>query len=346
LEEASQQTRGLGRIVGSEVCEVGEGVTVGKNSSLVGRRVIVGAGTRIGDDVKVRADEVVIGNRCVIEDRVIVSWRGGGSKLFRMGDCSTISSDSRVLVRVFEAGDYVVLHNHLLVNGDASCSLGNNCWMGQNGILNANQPVKIGNGVGIGAYSAVWTHGKFGALLDGCLIHKEAPVVIEDNACVWHAVISPGVTVGRKAIVLNGSVVTGDVGAESCYGGVPAVDLSKKVRTYRDVSPDEKFRMMKEFAGEFLEKEFAGEYEAAGEDEYLVKGGAGGFRLLLRRELGEAVRGPAIVVTLDDHSRTRTEGVSVFEISSMEYTKWLSEPEVRFMWFLLDSRARFNPAGQ
>ena len=334
------------QVQGAESCETADDVTVGRNSRVVGRRVSIGAGSTIGDDVVIMADEVAIGRKCKIEKGVLVSWRGGASRLFEMGDCCFIGGDSRVLVKSFRAGDYVVLHNHLLSNGDSELTLGNNSWVGQNGILNANAPLQVGNNVGIGAYSAVWTHGKFGALIDGCLMHKEAPVVIGDDACLWRAVVSPGVTIGKKVTVLPGSILTRDAPAGSCFGGVPAADISSKVETYRKVTVEEQFRMMEEFGAGFLEQEYSGRYLKRGRDEFEVEGEGGTFRLLLAWELRDSEIegiGDALVVTVEDKTTRSQRGASVFDLTNRTYTKWFTEPEVKFMWYLNDSRARFNP---
>jgi acetyltransferase-like isoleucine patch superfamily enzyme len=335
------------QVEGTEYCDLGQGVTFGRNARVIGRRVTIGSETSFGDDVLIKADVVRIGRRCKIEQGVEASWHGGNAELFVMGDCCYVGRDSRLLVREFSVGDYAVLHNHLLANGDAELTMGNNAWVGQNGILNANQPVKIGNSVGIGAYSAVWTHGKFGALIDGCLMHKEAPVTIEDDACMWRSVLSPGVTVGSKAVLLPGCVMTKDAPPGSCFGGVPAVDLSEKVKTYKDVSIEEKFQMMREFVTEFLVKHYAGGYVQRREDDYFIRSGEREtFRLLLKRRIddGDIKDGErALIVTLNDSTTRSNPGASVFDLSSKTYTKWLSDPEVKFMWFLLDSRAKFNP---
>jgi galactoside O-acetyltransferase len=53
--------------------------------------------------------------------------------------------------------------------------------------------------------------------------HLESTIVIEDGAWIGaHAVILPGVTVGKGAIVGAGAVVTRNVGAMKIVGGVPA----------------------------------------------------------------------------------------------------------------------------
>jgi acetyltransferase-like isoleucine patch superfamily enzyme len=335
------------QVEGAEYCNMGQGVEFGRNARVIGRHVSIGSGTRIGDDVLVKADVVQIGRRCDIEEDVECSWHGGNSKLFMMGDCCFVGRESRILVKEFCAGDYVVLHNHLLANGDAELTIGNNAWMGQNGILNANSALKIGNNVGIGAYSAVWTHGKFGALIDGCLMHKDAPVTIEDDACLWRSVVSPGVTVGSRAVALPGAVLTKDAPAGSCFGGIPAVDLSDKVKTYRSVSMEEKLGMMGTFVAEFLDKHYPGEYTATKEGEYAVRsGGREAFRVLLRGKItDDDIKGEecALVVTAKDATSKSRPGVSVFDLSGKTYTKWFTDPEVKFMWFLNDSRARFNP---
>jgi len=335
------------QVEGAEYCNMGQGVEFGRNARVVGKHVSIGSGTVFGDDVMIKADVVQIGRRCKIEEDVVSSWHGGNSRLFLMGDCCYVGRDSRILVKEFSAGDYVVLHNHLLANGDSELTIGNNAWVGQNGILNANQALKIGNNVGIGAYSAVWTHGKFGSLLDGCLMHKDAPVTIEDDACLWRSVVSPGVTVGRRAVALPGAILTKDAPPESCFGGVPAVDLSSKVKTYRTVSMEEKLRMMGEFVEEFLAKNYPGEFVRKRDGEYVVRPGESEtFRVLVRRKIGDddIEEGECALVVAEKDSTSRSRpGVSVFDLSSKTYTKWFTDPEVKFMWFLNDSRARFNP---
>lgn len=52
---------------------------------------------------------------------------------------------------------------------------------------------------------------------------KRLRTVIEDGACIFaKAVICPGVTVGARAVVAAGAVVTKDVGPGELWAGVPA----------------------------------------------------------------------------------------------------------------------------
>jgi maltose O-acetyltransferase len=52
---------------------------------------------------------------------------------------------------------------------------------------------------------------------------KMAPVVIGDNVFIGaRSVVLPGVTIGDRAVIAAGSVVTRDVPADAVVGGVPA----------------------------------------------------------------------------------------------------------------------------
>jgi acetyltransferase-like isoleucine patch superfamily enzyme len=247
----------------------------------------------------------------------------------------------------FVTGDYVSLHNHLFVNGVRPCTIGHNVWIGQNCILNARDRLTIGNGVGIGAYSSVWTHGAHGELLEGCIIYKIAPVNIEDD--VWivgsYNVISPGVTIGRRAIVLTGSVVTKDVPRGGCVGGNPARDLSDKLHTYRDRSLDEKYWMMREFTRDFVQGWEGVQKLSNG---WIVKGKTLKDSFEIRfvdsyRDLGEKVEIPLIVITKQRIGASKGRLVSVFDLSNKTYTKKRTLGEISLIRNLLYAKARFLP---
>ena len=173
----------------------------------------------------ISAKSVSLGKGTHIEDNCRIILKGQNSK-FSMGDNCLIGNDSKIFLPVFETGDYVILHNHLLANGFKDCIIGHNVWVGQNCILNANDLLSIGNNVGIGAYCSIYTHGFWGEKIEGCTMFKVAPVIIEDD--VWivgsYNVISPSVRIGKKSVILTGSVVTKDVMPFACVAGVPARD--------------------------------------------------------------------------------------------------------------------------
>lgn len=119
------------------------------------------------------------------------------------------------------------------------CTYGRHISLGQGSYINMgatildNAPVRIGAGVMIGPNVQIYTAAH--ALdadqrLDG--VETALPVTIEDR--VWiggGAILLPGVTIGREAVVGAGSVVTKDVPAGARVVGNPARILPSKANT-------------------------------------------------------------------------------------------------------------------
>jgi hypothetical protein len=61
-------------------------------------------------------------------------------------------------------------------------TIGYNCWIAQNVILNAEAEFTMGNNVCIAAYSQLWTHVKFGDSLERCRFCSTKPMIVEDGA--------------------------------------------------------------------------------------------------------------------------------------------------------------------
>ena len=325
--------------------KVGRGVRFGKDSLITGERIDIGDNVAIGNYTTIEATEVKIGWGSVIENCCAVRKVSGAMESFVFGDNCFLGNDSRIATTRFMTGDYVSLHNHLFVNGIKPCKVGHNVWVGQNCILNARETLSIGNGVGIGAYSSVWTHGAHGELLEGCLIHKAAPVVLEDD--VWivgsYNVISPGVRIGRGTIVMTGSVVTKDVPAGSVVAGNPARDISEKITAYRKVTLDEKYKMMMRFVADYVSGKRGARKNADG---WSVRQGKASFRVRFvaqYRGSGDNPEIPTLVFTKRFEGETSGRLVTVFDLATKTYTKRRTACEVEMIRSLLYSKARFIP---
>ena len=328
--------------------KVAKSVKLGEKVLIKGKEIVIEDNVVIGCNTTISADFVHIGFGSKIEENSKIILNGQNTR-FSIGDNCLFGHDNKIIVPFLEAGDYVTLHNHTFVNGSSPVKIGSNVWIGQNCILNSVEPLTIGNGVGIGTYSCVWTHGGHGELLEGCLIFKRAPVIIEDD--VWivgsYNIISPGVTLGTKSVILTGSVVTKNVPPYACVAGNPARDITDKVPTYRKVTLQEKYEMMKGFEKDFVEAFYKKTVHET-KNGWRIKEGEETCEITFLEEANDKNvkegNSTKLVFTKKNAVTNSYNKTTIFDLNTKTYTKKRTELEIKAIKFLLYSKARFLPA--
>ena len=127
----------------------------------------------------------------------------------------------------FEIGDGVVIGEQAFLQGrfDGRCVIGDHTWIGPQAYFDARNLV-VGEYVGWGPGAKVLGSQHTGVPPDVPIIQTDLriePVRVGDWADVGvNAVLLPGVTIGRGAIVGAGAVVVADVAPFSIVVGVPA----------------------------------------------------------------------------------------------------------------------------
>jgi acetyltransferase-like isoleucine patch superfamily enzyme len=227
-----------------------------------------------------------------------------------VGDGVIIKSGTRIEMADLVIGDYTTINNNCYLTGTNWCRIGHNCWFGHYTIIDSIGTTRIGNGVGVGAHSQLWTHLYFGDILEGCQFASNKPLVIEDD--VWfvgHCIISP-ILAQPRSMAMVGSVITKNMEKNHVYAGVPAKDITVQIGTqFREISLDVKWSRMKDYLREFL-------------DIYKPK--------------ENRIR---IVERLDMNQRLITQ----FSLKERMYIKNLYPEETKFMRFLLPKKAKFTP---
>lgn len=226
-----------------------------------------------------------------------------------LGDCVHIGPGCNIQVPELTILDYTKIHRNCLVYGRNPLSIGYNCWFGEGTIIDAEGYTTIGNNVGVGAHSQLWSHIRHGDLLQGCQLYKFGRLTICNDAwLVGHCITSP-VSIAEFSVALVGSVITQDMAANRIYGGCPAKDLTERLGApYLSKPPSAK-------------------------------------RALLARRLDEfhAREGLLpIAKAVDKWPETLEPNTSYFNVTTRTYTKRRTDLEQALMKFLLPE-AKFTP---
>jgi acetyltransferase-like isoleucine patch superfamily enzyme len=228
-------------------------VQIGPAVTVVARRLIIGRGVRIGmlddDDsfrfpagTRIELDELVLGDNVRIGRHVLI--RGGRIEIkrdSRIGNMSTIKVKSRLVL-----GEHGIMNEQCEIAG-VDIEIGRELWMlptakigggsafevhsrlraghwlhlGMRTLVNTARPVVLGNEVGLGTGTSLYTHGAYPSALDG----KPAafgPISIGDRSWLPGAIVNPSVDIGPDCVVGVGSVVNRDLPAGCLAAGIPA----------------------------------------------------------------------------------------------------------------------------
>jgi acetyltransferase-like isoleucine patch superfamily enzyme len=157
-------------------------VTIDPTAVIDVDELVIGEGTVVRAHAEIYGRRVVLGRECFIDEYAVI---GGGS----------------ASVGELVAGDW--LH------------------LGMGAQINTARPVHVGDEVGIGIGSRVFTHGAYLSEWDGFPVTFGAVTV---GSRVWlpQATVMPGVTIGDDVVVAAGSVVTAVLPCGVLAAGAPA----------------------------------------------------------------------------------------------------------------------------
>ena len=146
-----------------------------------------------------------------------------------IGDNVYIGEGCNIQVPRLVIGDYTKLHRNSLVFGRNPLIIGYNCWFGENTVIDAEGFTTIGNGVGVGAYSQLFSHIRHGDTLEGCRYLGFGELTIEDDCWFVGSVRVGPIHAEKKAVAMLGSTITKDMPENTVWGGCPAKDLTDKL---------------------------------------------------------------------------------------------------------------------
>jgi acetyltransferase-like isoleucine patch superfamily enzyme len=257
--------------------------------------MITGKNCKIGENLKILGNgAITLKNGVKIGDNVTINV----SEKITIGDRSTIGDSFLLAGRDLEIGTEFWSGHHCQIGGGScfektsSLRLGYWCHLGDFGFINTARQVRIGNEVGMGIGTKIYTHGAYLSFLDGFPVDF-GPIEIGDNVWLPGATVLPNVRIGNNVVIGVGSVVTKSLPAGCLAAGVPARVIREQYYP-KQVKPEERTILVKDFVDHFKKDILTEPIEVAYEQSRDVlkidtrKAGLTEFRISEKRIVGIA----------------------------------------------------------
>jgi acetyltransferase-like isoleucine patch superfamily enzyme len=262
--------------------ELGADVEIGADVQIECQRLRLGHGVRIGCSadadfralagVRIQASELDLADGVVIGRCVRI--RGGQIRLGRQVRVKEWN-DIHVLRRL-EIGARGTVNEHCEISG-VDIQIGRELWMlphakigggsafevqsslraghflhlGMHTFVNTARAITLGDEVGLGTHTALYTHGAYPSELRGAPV-AFGEIHIGDRSWLPGAFVNPGVTIGHDCIIAVGSVVTKNIPDGAMAAGVPCKVVRENAYP-RDLPADERLAKMRSFLRDFAD---------------------------------------------------------------------------------------------
>lgn len=187
----------------------------------------------------IKAKEKHIGKNVIFGKNVRIN-----SRVVKIGDGCILGNNLVINADYFEIGDFGIIYQNCYFPG-GKVVIGNNFWLGADSIVDGTGTTTIGNNVGIGAQSQLWSHILYGDMLNGCQFNSKKPLNISNDVwLVGHNLVSP-VNIYEGSMAMLGSVITKDMQTNRTYAGVPAKDSTEKLGAqFKTISLEDKYNIL------------------------------------------------------------------------------------------------------
>tara|TARA_A100001035_G_scaffold279598_1_gene281500 strand:- start:2904 stop:3719 length:816 start_codon:yes stop_codon:yes gene_type:complete len=191
---------------------------------------------------------IKIDQNTTIGENVVISEK---CKSISIGFGSFIGRDIYIDSEILSIGDYSTVHHGAVIQGK-EVSIGHNCWFGHYTIIDGTGGCVIGNNVGVGSHSQLWSHMKFGDKLEGCRFNTQKKLILEDDVwLVGRTTLGP-ITAKNKSMLLANSYATKDLDSNCLYSGNPAVKLENSKGQFKEKNAQRKCAQLREIIDTFL----------------------------------------------------------------------------------------------
>jgi len=211
--------------------KIGENVSFGIGSVIIGEDVTIGDNSSFGLVSVVRANKIEIGRFVTI---------GALSMLDTVK--IIIGDDSRINENVIVGG---------IKTPESMLKIGKRVIIMEYSFINPTMPIIIGDDSGIGGHCLLFTHGSWLPQIDGFPV-KFAPITLGKKVWLpWRVFIMPGVTIGDEVVIGANSLISKDLPSNVLAAGSPAkIILENYPKT---LSCEEQSQIIDSIINDFLE---------------------------------------------------------------------------------------------
>jgi acetyltransferase-like isoleucine patch superfamily enzyme len=186
--------------------------------------LVKGMGCTIGDNLQIKGDgQIVLGNNVIVGKNVTINVK---EKLL-IGDRSLIGDNFAIEGREIEIGTEFWSGYNCVIGG-GSCfektsrlKIGYWAHLGNYGMINTARPVTIGDEVGMGIETKIYTHGAYLSVIEGFPV-EFGPITIGSHVWLPYAIVLPNVNIGDYVVVGAGAMVAKDLPTGCLAVGTPA----------------------------------------------------------------------------------------------------------------------------
>lgn len=204
---------------------------------LMGQKIGNGSKIKIGSIVQTKA--LKMGENSTIGPFSFVK-----AEKIELGNNTSIKSISAISTRIIKFGNYVHIAPLSIITSEFTehsiIEIGDHsrlfpfCW------LDTGNGIFIGENVGIGGHTLIFTHGVWPNYLNGAPV-SYGPVNIKNNVWLpWRVFILPNVTIEEDTIVAANSLVNKSFQKNTLIGGNPAKILKENI--YSEIDEQEKIK--------------------------------------------------------------------------------------------------------
>lgn len=262
--------------------KIGRNVKIGEDVIVECKELIlednVNIGVRTEEDfrnttwVMIKVDRLILEEGVTIDGEVLL--KGG---MIHLGKSVKIKSNNAINVKdKLQIGEYGTINEHCEISGrdirigqelwmlpyakigggsafevHSKLCIGDYCHVGMYCFINTARPVYIGDEVGLGTRTALYTHGAYSSALKGFPV-AFGEIHIGDYTWIPGAIVNPGVEIGKNCVIGVNSLVTRDIPDGSFAAGSPARIIKKNVFP-RKISPQERVDFFHSFLQTFAE---------------------------------------------------------------------------------------------